>query len=898
MKKKYLSLIKFLILIFFSQNISAQTLLKNSVYKSQINSYLEEVKTQYSLTGSDLSDLIISKEYYSSKTKITHVYLVQRYQNIEIFNSETSVALKDNKVFYYSNRLQPDVLGKINTITPNLSAEQAIDKAATHFSLGSLGSLNILENKNNKEFIFSKGEISKENIPAKLVFLFKEGQLKLCWDISIYTLDSKHWWSVRVDAVSGEILDVNDWVVSCNFGNAEHKDHNHKNKNFSKTTSSFRLFKNTALVADGSQYNVFPLPAESPNHGGVQIVNDPADAVASPFGWHDTNGATGAEFTITRGNNVFAKDDISGDDLGGSSPDGGATLNFNFPYNFNTHPRNMIDATTVNLFYMNNMMHDVWYHYGFDEDSGNFQENNYGNSGLGNDSVNADAQDGSGFNNANFGTPPDGGNPRMQMFLWSPTDPPGQPLTINNGSLAGDYTAIPAGFGPPLPTTALTSDIILVEDTLIFGTADPNDACDAITNGASLSGKIALIRRGECEFGFKVLAAQNEGAAAVIIVNNVAGDPITMSGGADGGSVTIPSIMVSQTDGEAIIAELSTATVNGSLIEKPPFLVDADLDNGIIAHEYGHGISNRLTGGANNSNCLSNNEQMGEGWSDWFALMVTMKPSDLPETGRGIGTYSISEATDGLGIRPTKYSTDFNVNNFTYNATNDVTVLGQDAQGNDILWNEIVHNIGFVWATVLWDLTWAYVDKYGFDPDLFNGTGGNNRAMQIVIDGLKLQPCSPGFVDGRDAILAADMALTNGEDQCMIWEVFAKRGLGVGASQGTAFLMVDQVEDFAMPDPGDASLANCTTLSTEEFNLNGYKVYPNPTNDKLFIRTSVDFGEVKMKLIDLNGRIVLTKKVNLFGGEVDIDISRLQSGMYILNVKGQDININSKVIKN
>ncbi len=76
---------------------------------------------------------------------------------------------------------------------------------------------------------------------------------------------------------------------------------------------------------------------------------------------------------------------------------------------------------------------------------------------------------------------------------------------------------------------------------------------------------------------------------------------------------------------------------------------------------------------------------------------------------------------------------------------------------------------------MLWDLSWAYIDKYGFDPDLYYGTGGNNKVMQLVIDGLKLQPCSPGFVDGRDAILAADTALTGGEDQCLIWEVFAQK---------------------------------------------------------------------------------------------------------------------------
>jgi extracellular elastinolytic metalloproteinase len=67
---------------------------------------------------------------------------------------------------------------------------------------------------------------------------------------------------------------------------------------------------------------------------------------------------------------------------------------------------------------------------------------------------------------------------------------------------------------------------------------------------------------------------------------------------------------------------------------------DGDIDNGIIAHEYGHGISNRLTGGPSNVSCLQNQEQMGEGWSDWYTLFMTMKPGDTGPVGRGIGTYA------------------------------------------------------------------------------------------------------------------------------------------------------------------------------------------------------------------------------------------------------------------
>jgi hypothetical protein len=100
---------------------------------------------------------------------------------------------------------------------------------------------------------------------------------------------------------------------------------------------------------------------------------------------------------------------------------------------------------------------------------------------------------------------------------------------------------------------------------------------------------------------------------------------------------------------------------------------------------------------------------------------------------------------------------------------------------------------------MLWDMTWAFVDKYGFNEDLYNGKGGNNMAMQLVIDGLKLQPCNPGFVDARDAILAADKANNKGANQEMIWRVFARRGLGYSATQGLNTNRSDQVEAFDLP---------------------------------------------------------------------------------------------------
>ncbi|PTL98998.1 MAG: peptidase, partial [Bacteroidetes bacterium] len=734
-------------------------------FSETVGSYLNNNRSVLGLQSQDVAEFSINSNSYSKSMDLDNVYVNQMHQGIEIFNSTSSFAIKNGAVVHANLRFTENVEQKVNTTTPSNTAITAISQAASTLGIQGSTNLELLETVGANSFIFSNGNISLENIPVKLVYQSTESNtLRLAWDLSIALLDGSHYYSLRVDAVTGALIDTIDWTVSCNFGEAPHS---HENKSNGQSI----LFPETAAMSfsavSGPEYRVFPIPAESPNHGPDVLLSDPANPVASPFGWHDTDGVAGAEFTVTRGNNVLAQDDIDGNNGTGASPDGGADLHFDFPFDLTTQPVDYLDAATTNLFYMNNIMHDVYYQYGFDEAAGNFQENNYGNSGNGSDSVNADAQDGSGTNNANFGTPPDGGNPRMQMFLWSGGSGPTDLLDINNGPLAGSYSGVPATFGGSLVGFNLTEDLVLVEDDDAGTSTDPNDACDVITNGAALSGKIAVIRRGACEFGVKALAAQNEGAVAVIMVNNVAGAPIPMAGGAVGGSVTIPLFMVSNVDGEAIIAELSMAVVNGTIngtTITPD--IDGSLDNGIIAHEYGHGISNRLTGGPNNTGCLNNQEQMGEGWSDWLGMMITIEPGDQGADGRGIGTFALGQPITGGGIRPFPYSTDLSVNPHTY---------------DDIKTAAVPHGVGSVWAAMIWDMTWDLIDQYGFDPDIYNGTGGNNIAIQLVLDGMKLQPCNPGFVTGRDAILMADQLNNAGANQCLIWEAFARRGLGLSA---------------------------------------------------------------------------------------------------------------------
>tara|TARA_B100001142_G_scaffold311273_1_gene345535 strand:- start:50 stop:1087 length:1038 start_codon:yes stop_codon:yes gene_type:complete len=343
--------------------------------------------------------------------------------------------------------------------------------------------------------------------------------------------------------------------------------------------------------------------------------------------------------------------------------------------------------------------------------------------------------------------------------------------------------------------------------------------------------------------------------------------------------------MVSQDIGEGIIsALLSGESISASLLDTSGFDLDGSFDNGIVAHEYGHGISIRLTGGASSSNCLQNAEQMGEGWSDWFGLMITMEEGDQSTDPRGIGNFAsgVPIGESGLSTRRAPYSTDFLINDYTYGDSNNSAQITQP------------HGVGFVFATMLWDLTWAYVDKYGFDSDLFNGNGGNNKVMQLVLDGLKLQTCSPGFVDGRDAILAADMASTGGQNQCLIWEVFANRGLGYNASQGDSGNRTDQVEDFNLPPDEDPTLENCEVLSLENI-TNLASVYPNPSNGIVSISSEYFNGQTTVQLIDINGRQVFNRNYN-FENKINLNFENISSGIYILKLNNKNIFYNYKLI--
>ncbi|MEM8560263.1 MAG: M36 family metallopeptidase, partial [Bacteroidota bacterium] len=670
---------------------TAQSLTATRPSDAAVDAALRHVAQQADALGviaADVADLVVTDAVPSRRSGLTYVYVRQAVGGIEVLGTELTVAVdRDGRVVHRSGTLTRDLAAQVPSARLRLDAPESVRRAATHLGVDSPRLQKLAQAMGaGRATTFARTDAVLTRVLSRLVYVQPEftrsgdAAYRLAWRVEIAPRSEGRLYHLYVDATTGAEVRRDDLTVD------EHAPqpataHPTTGRALSlaplaapapsllSTTAPAASGVVASGVADGSSYNVYALPLESPSHGPRSIAANPADAVASPFGWHDTNGAPGPEYTITRGNNVHAYLDRNNDNLpdSGSEPDGGSSLTFDHPINLSQDPTNYQDAAVTNLFYWNNVTHNLLYRYGFDEASGNFQTNNYGNGGFGGDPVRAEAQDGGGVNNANMFTPSDGSQPRMQMYLWQDTNP----------------------------------------------------------------------RR------------------------------------------------------------------------------DGDLDAGIIIHEYVHGLSNRLTGGPTNVGCLSGGDQMGEGWSDYYGAMFTMRAQDTRATRRGIGTYSLGEPITGDGIRPAPYTTNTAVNDYTYG----------DTQGACSFFCQISipHGVGFIWATILWEMTWDLIDQHGFSEDFYDadGTAGNQIALNLVTEGMKLQPCRPGFVDGRDAILAADDALYGGAHKDLIWAAFARRGLGFSAVQGSSSSVSDNREAYDLPpgggnvDPVAGFTADCDGLTCD-----------------------------------------------------------------------------------
>ncbi|OJT25841.1 hypothetical protein BO221_08325 [Archangium sp. Cb G35] len=542
---------------------------------------------------------------------------------------------------------------------------------------------------------------------------------------------------------------------------------------------SYRVFADTTppyTPHDGpSGTNATPHPTGTPS-GFIPAFVPPALVTLQnvPFSRNDPWLPAGA--TVTTGNNVDAYADLvapdfySAGDLRPSVTAPGVfdrTMLFDIEPNANTA---QIAAATTSLFFLNNWLHDWFYDSGFDEASGNAQTNNYGRGGLGNDAIQAQAQDYSGLNNANMATPADGFSPRMQMYRFT-----GRNALVKvqaPASIARDIQAgVAAEFGPQ--SFDVGGEVVSALD----GVGTSTDACTALSNAAEVAGKIALIDRGNCDFTDKVTNAQNAGALGVIIADNVDGW-ITNLGGAST-TITIPTLRLTKAEG-AVLRGASGVYVR--LFRSSPLSLDGTVDNIIVAHEWGHYISNRLI--ANSSGLVNNQGRaMGEGWGDFTALLMVTRAEDALAAANADwnGAYGAAEyATRGsspdsafFGIRRVTYSADLAKNALMFRHISDGVALPTSAPMAPVGVNSQVHNSGEVWATMLWECYVSLLRAHPFAE-------AQSRMKSYLVNGFKMTPAAPTYTEARDAIIAAATA-NDPADGERFWKAFARRGAGVGA---------------------------------------------------------------------------------------------------------------------
>lgn len=273
-------------------------------------------------------------------------------------------------------------------LTPTLTEAQGIARAFEHAGRTVAPSFVETQSRASKsEFSTFANPLGSnlEDVLSELNVVRVGDTARLAWHV--YTdVGPNEWYEILLDAQTGELLLRSNLYVE---------------------------------AAQGTVYTV------SPDAGPRTLVSFVGDTTINT-----ANGWMGAS-TTTTGNNVEAYLDTDANNA--PDPNNGTNLSnghassptqdFTFPFSTAADPRTQQAAVVTNLFYYNNIMHDFSYRLGFTETSGNFQTNNYSRGGTGNDSVQAEAQDGSGTNNANFATPPDGQRPRMQQYLFTAPNP-------------------------------------------------------------------------------------------------------------------------------------------------------------------------------------------------------------------------------------------------------------------------------------------------------------------------------------------------------------------------------------------------------------------------------------------------------------------------------------------
>lgn len=738
--------------------------------------YLESL-TGVSSQKSTVVSAVLADLHQQKRGSITAKYR-QQVHGIEVFNREYNLVM--DKEFnlvagsgYFADTASVD--GSFAVLNNFLTAEQSIQAVFRELAGINVSLTKIGEQSGYAKYKATSADDSKVIIGeprAKKVFFEVAGELESAYYIEIEVADAN---SLESDYYS--------YVI----GSQNNKVYFKKNLKSHATDFNYRVYANQDGYPMESPHGDV-IPADGPEQiDETEILDAPMVSLSYYNKISTMDPWLADDATTTSGNNVFAYADVvAPQDFseGDFTAETTADFTFDYPYQVDQVANSYENrkAAIVNLFYMNNFLHDFFYDHGFDETSNVAQLSNYERGGIEGDPIEAQAQDNSGRNNANMSTPADGASPRMQMYLYDSKDAMvgvdfGVTVT-SNASVGLLNSTQPSSFGQN-QFSDIEGEVVRIDDGNATDSESINDGCEPAVNAVDLAGKIAIIDRGSCAFTQKVLNAQDAGAIGAIVVNNNpdTDEPAPMGGADD--AVSIPNLGLNFADGKAIYDLIAAGDIVTVDMFNKATLKDGTFDNGIIAHEWGHYISNRLVG---NSSGLINfqGRAMGEGWGDFHSLMFIAKADDINIAGNdkfqkayGSGTF-VEDFY--YGIRRVPYSTNTDVNPLSFRHIT-------EAAGEDVGISPTnvasPHAAGEIWATMLWESYVALINAHGFED-------AQSRMADYLVAGYKLTPVAPLYTEARDAILAAAYAV-DPADYTLILEAFAKRGMGLGAEAPERF---------------------------------------------------------------------------------------------------------------
>src|SRR6185436_10915615 len=274
------------------------------------------------------------------------------------------------------------------------------------------------------------------------------------------------------------------------------------------------------------------------------------------------------------------------------------------------------------------------------------------------------------------------------------------------------------GFFKPMSQGARNFD---VSGTVVR--AVPHNGCGALTNAADVAGKIVLIDRGTCTFDVKAHNGIAAGAIGILIWNATNG----AFGGGFGAPTpenTLGNIIIDFTHGTALAAAVDAGAVTAHMSRAAKDL-DGALDEGIVAHEWGHYIQHRLiAAGAQDS---QQGAGMGEGWSDFHALLFMVREGQDSQPGNanwmgayGVGNYAsftFNNDERWFGIRRATYSADPAKNHTTFK------FIGEAVDGSTLSFPFLgtaadnpaeVHATGEISAAMLFDCYVSMLQNHPF----------------------------------------------------------------------------------------------------------------------------------------------------------------------------------------